>query len=90
MKHETVTARLLIVDDDPMILELLSDFLAPQYHIRCAHDGLEALEFLSRETYDALLIDLGLPCMGGVEVIQHVRADARIHDLPIIVMSAYS
>lgn len=88
-ERKTVSARLLIVDDDQMILELLSDFLSPHFDIQIAHDGLEALELLSQDHYDALLIDLGLPRMGGVEVIQRVRSDSQTRHLPILVMSAY-
>ncbi len=86
-KHQS--ADLIIVDDDNVVLDLLSDLLGRKYHIRCVHDAFEASKLLDADLCDVLIIDLGLPGMSGQEFIASVRADPRTRDIPIIAMSAY-
>lgn len=79
--------RLLIVEDDTDLAEQLQQQLtASGYAVDVANDGEEGL-YLGREyNYDAAVIDLGLPKMSGIEVIQHLRQAQQSY--PIIVLTA--
>ena len=64
-------ARLLIVDDEPQLVKLMSEFLRRiGYTVDCAYNGAEALEKLhSTQKYDVLIIDLTLPDMAGEDLM---------------------
>lgn len=79
-------SRLLVVDDEPAIRRFLRIALqAAGHEVEEVATGQEALRLVSAHRPDALLLDLGLPDIDGLEVIAAVRA---FHPLPIIVLSA--
>jgi two-component system KDP operon response regulator KdpE len=79
------TVRVLVVDDDAQILRALRTSLnARGYEVQTAPNGETALEILSRDNVDLVILDLGLPGIDGHEVIRRVRGWS---DVPIIVLS---
>ncbi|UPT74360.1 MAG: response regulator [Elusimicrobiota bacterium] len=67
--------KILVVDDDPSIREILSIQLARLgYEVTAAADGLEALEMLKTSTPDAILLDLMMPRLDGLATCQRLRA----------------
>jgi PAS domain S-box-containing protein len=84
-------SEILLVDDDPKSLEMLEETLrSAGYETQCVRSGARALEVLSSKVVSAVLLDLLMPGMDGFEVIQHVRGQATLADLPILVMTAKS
>jgi two-component system, OmpR family, KDP operon response regulator KdpE len=81
--------RILVIDDDETILDLLKDTLSPNYQIATAHDSLEGVELMMSERFDLMIIDLGMPVLDGVELIQKIRANSPFDKIPILVLSAY-
>ena len=82
-------ARLLVVDDNKVNRLLLQRSLQLQGHtVALAENGRIALEMLRSETYDLLLLDIAMPEMDGYQVLEHLMADRRLRDLPVIVTSA--
>ena len=87
MTNAPAPLRILIVDDEPPIRRFLRTSLAAQgYRIDEADDGQSALDFLRRNTVDAIVLDLGLPGIDGFEVIRHLRAAGSL--TPIVVLSS--
>jgi len=85
MKEKPSTVRILVVDDDPAIRKTLGTNLARHgYDVDTAETGYQALDRYSRKKHDLILLDLGLPDIDGLEVIQQVRQRAST---PIIVLS---
>lgn len=81
--------RVLIVEDEPNIMESLSFILQrADFDIDTAPDGAEALRQLRRHTYSALILDLMLPGISGLDVLRSVRSDKALEALPVIVLSA--
>jgi DNA-binding NtrC family response regulator len=79
--------RILLVDDDPDILEVLGDRLVSQgYTVRTAGDGVEAMEVLGENQTDVVLLDLQMPRMGGLEVLRKLADEGR--DVTVIVITA--
>jgi two-component system, OmpR family, KDP operon response regulator KdpE len=77
--------RILVVDDEPQILRALRINLKTlQYDVETASTGVEALATAARRTPDAVLLDLGLPDMDGIEVILGLRGWTSV---PIVVLS---
>jgi sigma-B regulation protein RsbU (phosphoserine phosphatase) len=82
-------ASILIVDDTPANLRLLSQMLAEQgYRVRPVPDGTLALAAARAEPPDLVLLDVRMPEMDGYEVCEHLKAEAQTCDIPIIFISA--
>ncbi len=68
------TPRILVVDDEQLIREILADFLSMEgFWVRTAEDGAAALVELSRQHYDLVLSDLKMPNMGGLELLKSIQ-----------------
>jgi len=88
-QSDALKADILIVDDTPANLRLLSKMLAEQgYQVRPVPDGSLALAATQAEPPDLILLDIRMPEMNGYEVCEHLKADARTRDIPIIFISA--
>jgi DNA-binding response OmpR family regulator len=80
--------RILMVDDDPILREFATVHLAaPLSRIETVDNAEAALDLLSRETFDLVLADIGMPGMDGFEFVQRVRADERLRDLPVVMIT---
>jgi CheY-like chemotaxis protein len=82
-------AKILVVDDDPDCVELLSIHLQHRGHVILgARGGADALERAARERPDLVLLDLRMPAVDGLQVIEHLRGGEATARTPIILMSA--
>lgn len=84
-------ATLLLVDDEPFNLEILTEHLQEAgYAIETAADGEEAWQRLmdDAERYDAVLLDRMMPALGGMEVLHRMQANAKLATLPVIMQTA--
>ncbi len=81
--------RLLIVDDNKVNRLLLARTIELQGHRTvAAENGRVALELLHREAFDLLLLDIEMPEMDGFQVLEQLKADLKLRDLPVIVTSS--
>jgi CheY-like chemotaxis protein len=79
----------LIVDDEPAILETLASVLEDEgYRCLRAEDGKEGLAAVAQERPDLVISDVMMPGLDGREMLRAMRADPQIRDIPVIVMSA--
>ncbi|MCE5229476.1 response regulator, partial [bacterium] len=82
--------RLLIVDDDEEMLEMLKIALRDNYEVTTATDGMEAIQRIVEYEPDVLLLDIMLPKMNGYQLLQSLRRNISYKALPVIVISAKS
>jgi len=81
--------RLLVVDDDPQVVDLVRQILEDEpYEVMAAADGQEALEAITQTRPDVVLLDLLMPGMDGFTVIERLRQDPQTHHIPVIVLTA--
>lgn len=79
--------RLLLVEDDAMIGEAIREGLRREgFTVDWVYDGESASQVLRTEAFDLLLLDLGLPRKGGLEVLTAARAHG--HELPVLIITA--
>ena len=79
-------ARILFVDDDPILREFAQVNLASDaVEIDVAADGIEGLQALAARPYDLVLVDLDMPRMDGFEMLARLRADPATQHLPVVV-----
>lgn len=83
------TATILIVDDEPANLSLLTHLLRPFYNVRAANSGENALRAAtSGPRPDLILLDVMMPQMDGYEVLERLRKDPATFDIPVIFVTA--
>lgn len=84
-----MTKRILVVDDEREFLDLLQYRLAgEQYEVTCAGSGSEALEQARKSAPDLILMDLLLPDLDGISVVEILRRQPATRSTPIIMISA--
>jgi two-component system KDP operon response regulator KdpE len=75
----TPQARILVVDDEPGLLDVLQEHLSIcGYHVETALNGEAALAAIARSRPDVVLLDFHMPGMGGLELLRRIRALARV------------
>lgn len=81
--------RVLVVDDDPMSLELVSELLQQEgYQVLAAASGEVALRLTAAERPDLVLMDIHLPGMTGYEAIRRLKADPATAAMPVLILTA--
>jgi len=84
-------ARILLVDDLPQNLEILSGLLEPEgYVLDLAQDGQQAVEMALKSPPDLVLMDVSMPRMSGLEACRLLKSDERTHLVPIVLITALS
>ena len=84
--NNTMSRKILVVDDTRNVQMLLSDFLSSQdYDVITASDGREALEMVQTHSPDLVLLDIMMPNMDGYQFISHLRRESSI---PVIMITA--
>ena len=81
-----MSATVLIIDDDKELCSLLSDFLQLEdFHASAVHDGAEAVEHCRHHQYDAIVLDVMLPGLQGLDVLRKLR---EFSTTPILMLTA--
>ncbi len=87
--HETRAFNILIVDDEPINIQLLGSVLKEfNYEIQFATSGEEALEWVNSDPFDLILLDLMMPAMDGYEVCERIKKNKATNAIPILFLSA--
>ena len=81
---------ILVCDDEASLRELVRAILGPDYSFVEAADGRSALELARDVEPDLIVLDLMLPIMSGIAVLEELRADERLAEVPVVVMTAWS
>ena len=81
---------ILIVEDNPVNMDLMIQLLEEEYHLILAVDGSEALEMTSSQKPDLVLMDMSLPEIDGYDATQRIKADDQLRHIPVIGLSAHA
>ena len=82
-------ALVLVAEDDTQSREALAALLEEEgYRVTCAAEGNEASRLLASTDFDAALLDIRMPSVGGWEVLRRIRACQRTRTIPVIVVSS--
>lgn len=85
-----VMRRILIADDDPAILRLVTTILEKEnYSVVTARDGREAYKILQSDiNFTAAILDVVMPHLSGPELVRYMKADQRLMKIPVMMMTA--
>jgi adenylate cyclase len=87
----TEVGRILVVDDNQSNRDLLQRRLVHEGHeVVSVESGRKALDLLPGESFDLILLDLMMPDMNGIEVLEQLKADERFYGIPVIMISGLS
>ncbi|MDD2559078.1 MAG: response regulator [Bacteroidales bacterium] len=82
--------KILVVEDNEELRHFICHILAADYQVICANDGEEGLRIGKIQWPDLIITDIMMPKMDGFEMIRHIKADADIYAVPLIVLTAKS
>jgi len=86
---QPLQGHILVVDDNEMNREVLLRRLERQgFRVAAAEDGLRAMEKIRAETFDLILLDIMMPKMNGYQVLETMKAEGQLRNVPVIVISA--
>ena len=84
-ENKEETARVLVVDDDDAILDLLENLISSfGYECHLAQDGLQAVQLLKEERFDVVLTDMVMPHLDGMELLRHIRENYPRTDVIVV------
>ena len=90
-KHETAEEKgtpVLVIDDDPTVHDLMRRFLGKEgFRIVPALSGEEGLRLARESPPDVILLDVQMPTMDGWVVLQHIKADPKLRDIPVVLVT---
>lgn len=82
--------KILVVDDDQNMLQLLYTFLRDSYRVTTATNGQEALDMIREKRPDLVLLDYLMPGMNGKETLEVIRNDEELKNLPVFFLTGVS
>ena len=86
-----MSARILVVDDNPLNQKLLAAKLTHEYYIvSLANDGIDALEKIEKEKPDLILLDVMMPRMDGFEACKRIKGNSDTSHIPVVIVTALS
>ncbi|MFQ5823763.1 MAG: diguanylate cyclase [bacterium] len=89
MAHNPKTSTILVVDDVPVNIQLLTAYLSSEgYNVISAKDGVEAIENVQKNCPDLILLDVMMPKMNGFEVCHKIKSNEETNFIPVIMVTA--
>lgn len=86
-----VIGTILLIEDDPPMVRMYSTKLKTEnFEVEVAYDGEEGLKKIKEQKIDLVLLDLMIPKLGGMELLEKVRADEKLKKIPVVILSNLS
>lgn len=80
--------KLLVADDEPIDLKVITSALKDKYEVLSAHSGQEAIDLTKKHMPDMIVLDVLMPDLDGYEVCMTLKNDIRFADIPIVFVTA--
>lgn len=86
-----LSKRILLIEDDPPMVKMYSTKLKMEgFNVEIAHDGEEGLKKITEWSPELVVLDLMIPKIGGMDLLEQMRTNARTKNLPVIILSNLS
>ena len=80
--------RILVVDDDAVLLRTMKNWLSKSYDVYMANSGMNAISFLAQNTVDLILLDYEMPVASGLQVFEMIKGEPKTANIPVIFLTA--
>ncbi|MBI4056760.1 MAG: response regulator [Elusimicrobia bacterium] len=80
--------KVLVVDDNPAFTQLIQMALSELYEVFTAGDGQQGLDVAQKELPDAILLDVMMPNISGMEMVRLLQAEPATRNIPIVIVTA--
>lgn len=88
VKELNVSTYVLVVDDEHIFRRLISVILGPKLRVETAGDGFEALEMITQEKPDLIILDVMMPLISGLDIAWRLAKDEQLQAIPLIILTA--
>jgi two-component system chemotaxis response regulator CheY len=83
-----MSKKIITVDDSPSVRKMVEFSLKTKgYEMGSAGDGIEALELMRQEPFDAVILDVNMPRMNGLEFLENIKNDENLAAIPVIMLT---
>ncbi len=86
-EHREKRKSILVVDDDVAYMTMIMDWLKDTYRVSLANSGMQAITWLVKNNADLILLDYEMPITTGPQVLEMIRSDASIADVPVMFLT---
>lgn len=80
--------KILVVDDDAVMLRTMEQWLSQKYEVYMANSGMNAIQFLSQKRVDLILLDYEMPVASGLQVFEMIKSEPNTSHIPVIFLTA--
>lgn len=80
--------RILIIDDDPLMLQTFKEMLQSNYRVYTANSGMNALQMLVTTEVDLILLDYEMPVIKGPQILEMLRSESHTKDIPVMFLTS--
>ncbi len=84
IEAESEKKRILVVDDDPVMLRTIKGWLEGEYQVTMVNSGMNAITYLAKNKPDLILLDYEMPVVTGAKVLEMIRSELSTASLPVI------
>ncbi len=85
---QSIRHKILIIDDEPLNIQLLKEFLKKDYNIQTSLNGFDAIHLVKMQMPDLILLDVIMPDINGFDVARTIKSDGMFSAIPIIFLTA--
>jgi len=86
---DPVQKNILIVEDDELITQMyMASLASAAFHVELQKDGQAGWEAMQKYVPDLIILDFMMPKLNGIEVLKKIRADERLKNVPVVIMSS--
>lgn len=87
-KKSSPVKKLLVVDDDPVMLRTMNNWFSKKYRVFMANSGMNAITLLAKEKVDLILLDYEMPVISGLQVFEMLKNDENTSTIPVMFLTA--
>ena len=86
---KTKVKKVLVVDDDPVVVRLVKEFLKAQGHVvETAKDGIDAMILVKKEIPDLIVLDIMMPELNGYDVLRTLKFTDEYNEIPVLLLTS--
>ena len=79
--------KILVIDDDGVMLRTIKNWLSDKYQVVMVNSGMAAIQYLTNNSADLILLDYEMPITNGTQILEMIRSDAAMSHIPVMFLT---